>query len=209
VVALGIIALASMQTDPYQPPAAVPGPWGRGPDLAPETIRQTVHQPTATPWASLVLREAGLRVVNPPGAVGPPPHTVTPTPTSTPTPTPTPIPPTPTPEPVWPTWTPEPAHVAPAPSEGGGEAAGGVGGDWITSLICSYAWDCETALYVFRHESGLNPNAVNPSSGACGLAQLYPCPPGGLDPVTNLNYAWGKYVACGGGSFQCAWLAWW
>jgi hypothetical protein len=54
-----------------------------------------------------------------------------------------------------------------------------------------------TMLYIIDRESGGDPNAVNSSSGACGLTQLYPCPPGGLDPMTNLRYAYQKYLASG------------
>lgn len=122
--------------------------------------------------------------------------------TPTPTPTPTPVP-TATPEP---TSTSVP-YVPPEPTQAPAPPARAPSGD-IAALICSYPWPCDEALYVFGRESGLNPNAVNPSSGACGLAQLYPCPPGGLDPVTNLNYAWLKYVD-GGYSFGPHWYNHW
>src|SRR6476620_231396 len=52
-------------------------------------------------------------------------------------------------------------------------------------------------LYIIDRESGGNPNAINPSSGACGLTQLYPCYGGSawLDPITNLRLALQKYQA--------------
>ena len=188
---------------PYEPPPYRPGPHGRGPDLVPESIRYHVFGPTATPWASMLLRGT-VTITNPHGHVGLP-ATFTPTPTVTPTPLPTWTPePTWTPLPVYPTWTPEPAYVAPAPAS----SAGGGGGDW-QSIVCSYGWSCSEALYVISHESGGNPNATNPSSGACGLWQLYPCPAGGYDVATATAIAWGKYTACGGGSFECAWYRWW
>lgn len=119
----------------------------------------------------------------------------TPTPTSTPTPVPTETP--------LPTWTPVP-YVPPEPTQAVQRAPTG---DW-RDLVCSYGWSCSEALNVIAHESGGNPNATNPSSGACGLFQLYPCPSGGYDVATNVALAWAKYVA-GGYSFYAHWYAWW
>jgi hypothetical protein len=56
-----------------------------------------------------------------------------------------------------------------------------------------------TALYsLWNHESGFNPNAVNSSSGACGIPQAKPC--GGLSSYTvegqiswGLNYITNRY----------------
>ena len=54
--------------------------------------------------------------------------------------------------------------------------------------------------YIVTKESGWNPNARNPSSGACGLVQAYPCSklgPNWNDPVVALrwqyNYVKGRY----------------
>lgn len=71
--------------------------------------------------------------------------------------------------------------------------------------------------YIVQRESGWNPNAVNPSSGACGLVQIMPLHTEAYrtckDPVANLrwadNYAKGRY-----GSWSGAynfWLSnhWW
>ena len=54
-------------------------------------------------------------------------------------------------------------------------------------------------LYIIDRESGGDPNAINASSGACGLTQLYPCYGGSawLDPMTNLRLAFQKYQASG------------
>jgi hypothetical protein len=41
-------------------------------------------------------------------------------------------------------------------------------------------------LAIVSKESNFNPNAVNPTSGACGYAQIYPCIPG-LDPGQNID----------------------
>lgn len=35
--------------------------------------------------------------------------------------------------------------------------------------------DISNAMWLINNESGCNPNAVNPSSGACGVAQELPC----------------------------------
>jgi len=52
-------------------------------------------------------------------------------------------------------------------------------------------------LYIIQRESGGNPSAINPSSQACGLTQIYPYVPGCLDPMTNLRLAFQKYQASG------------
>lgn len=64
--------------------------------------------------------------------------------------------------------------------------------------------------YIASKESGWNPNATNPSSGACGLIQALPCskvPGSGYDPVDNLKwadgYAKGRY-----GSWAKAYAFW-
>lgn len=56
-----------------------------------------------------------------------------------------------------------------------------------------------TMLYYSHRESGNNPRAINSSSGACGLFQLYPCYGGSawLDPATNARMAYSKYQASG------------
>lgn len=54
-----------------------------------------------------------------------------------------------------------------------------------------------TMLYIIDRESGGDPNAINASSGACGLTQIYPAQPGCLDPMTNLRMAYAKYQASG------------
>lgn len=57
-----------------------------------------------------------------------------------------------------------------------------------------------TVLELIRRESGCNPNAVNPSSGACGIGQQLPCGKWAgawNDPVAGLvamnNYVKGRY----------------
>lgn len=64
--------------------------------------------------------------------------------------------------------------------------------------------------FIAARESGWNPNATNPSSGACGLIQAYPCskvPGGGYDPVSNLTWANG-YATSRYGSWQAAYNFW-
>ena len=87
--------------------------------------------------------------------------------------------------------------------------------DWlIASGIPESSWTYVD--YIISHESGWNPNAVNASSGACGLGQQLPCgkwPHTWNDPVGALidanSYALQRY-----GSWANAysfWLAssWW
>lgn len=40
-------------------------------------------------------------------------------------------------------------------------------------MLAEYAWDVDTALRIVDCESGGDPEAINPSSGAAGLFQLY------------------------------------
>jgi hypothetical protein len=42
-------------------------------------------------------------------------------------------------------------------------------------------------LGIASKESTLDPTAKNPTSGACGIMQLYPCIPNGYDPTTNIR----------------------
>lgn len=134
--------------------------------------------------------------------------TRTPTPTATPTVTPTPEPtetpvPPPPPEPTAVPYVPPPVETQPEPYV----EPEPVYTDW-RGIVCSYGWSCSEALYIIERESGGDPWATNSSSGACGLFQLYPCPPGGYDIATNVALAWGKYVG-GGYSFEPAWYRWW
>lgn len=55
-----------------------------------------------------------------------------------------------------------------------------------------------TMVAIAYRESGFDPAAVNDSSGACGLWQMYPCPgPEALNPATNAAMAYAKYAASG------------
>lgn len=59
-------------------------------------------------------------------------------------------------------------------------------------------------------ESGCNPNAVNPSSGACGIPQALPCSKiahCGVDPVCQLKWM-DQYVKGRYGSWESALSAW-
>ena len=70
--------------------------------------------------------------------------------------------------------------------------------------------DWDSANFIISHESGWNPNAVNASSGACGLVQSLPCSKIGAnwnDPVTALK--WGhNYVTQRYGSWAGAVSFW-
>jgi soluble lytic murein transglycosylase-like protein len=55
-----------------------------------------------------------------------------------------------------------------------------------------------TMVAIAWRESRFNPGAINSSSGACGLWQMYPCPgPEALNPATNAAMAYAKYAASG------------
>lgn len=65
------------------------------------------------------------------------------------------------------------------------------------AMVCA-KWGCDQwnyVDYIVGRESGWNPNALNPSSGACGLFQALPCSKmGGTDINTQLNWGMG-YIA--------------
>lgn len=64
--------------------------------------------------------------------------------------------------------------------------------------------------FIASKESGWNPSATNPSSGACGLIQAYPCskvPGNGYDPIDNLRWANG-YAVDRYGSWEQAYGFW-
>lgn len=67
---------------------------------------------------------------------------------------------------------------------------GGSKDEWLTAAgIPREHWGAADAI--ISQESGWNPNAINPSSGACGLAQALPCskvPGNPLDPVDSLRW---------------------
>jgi hypothetical protein len=50
--------------------------------------------------------------------------------------------------------------------------------------------------YAYR-ESHFDPNAINASSGACGIWQIWPAQPGCTNPATNAALAFQKYQASG------------
>ena len=73
---------------------------------------------------------------------------------------------------------------------------GGSKTEWLTAAGIAEG-DWSYVDYIATRESGWNPNATNPSSGACGLIQAYPCskvPGNGYNPVDNLRWANGYAV---------------
>lgn len=67
--------------------------------------------------------------------------------------------------------------------------------EWMLKASIS---DIETASILIAKESGCNPNAINPRSGACGIPQALPCSKMGLiDPVGQLvwmqTYVYQRY----------------
>jgi hypothetical protein len=104
----------------------------------------------------------------------------------TPTPTDTPVPPTPTlPPPPPPPVRAAASTPVPAPPVSADRAS-------ILAIIGSYSWNFDEAVAVAVCESGLNPNARNPS-GATGLFQIIGGNPAMFDPATNVAAAWAKY----------------
>lgn len=111
---------------------------------------------------------------------------------------------------------PPPAPASSEASSGGGGQAGpprytggGSKEDWMSAAgIASSDWPYVD--YIVSRESGWNPNATNPSSGACGLVQALPCskvPGNGYNPVDNLR--WGNGYAVGRyGSWSAAYAFW-
>ncbi len=86
---------------------------------------------------------------------------------------------------------------------------GGTKTEWLAaSTIPTESWGY--ADYMVTRESGWNPNAVNRSSGACGLAQALPCSKiagNPYDPVTALNWMSG-YVTGRYGGWEQAYAFW-
>ncbi len=86
---------------------------------------------------------------------------------------------------------------------------GGTKTDWLAaSLIPQDMWGY--ADFMVQKESGWNPNAMNKSSGACGLAQALPCSklgPNWNDPVVALNWMNG-YVNGRYGGWEQAYAFW-
>lgn len=86
---------------------------------------------------------------------------------------------------------------------------GGSKTDWLAaSAIPQDSWGY--ADFMVQKESGWNPNAMNKSSGACGLAQALPCSklgPNWNDPVVALNWMNG-YVNGRYGSWEKAYNFW-
>lgn len=98
--------------------------------------------------------------------------------------------------------------VAPKPTL----AATNVTGDKYTWLAASGIPESEWQYvdFIVSRESGWNPNAVNPSSGACGLGQQLPCgkwPGAWNDPVAALKAQYG-YVNARYGGYAGAYSFW-
>lgn len=77
---------------------------------------------------------------------------------------------------------------------------GGSKSDWLRAAGIPES-DWGYVDYIIGRESGWNPNSVNRSSGACGLAQAYPCskvPGNPLNPVDSLRWVNGYVNRYGG-----------
>jgi uncharacterized protein YabE (DUF348 family) len=88
-------------------------------------------------------------------------------------------------------------------------SGGGTKTEWLSaSNVPSESWGY--ADYMVQKESSWNPNAVNRSSGACGLAQALPCskvPGNPHDPVNSLNWM-NNYVNGRYGGWEGAYSFW-
>lgn len=89
------------------------------------------------------------------------------------------------------------ANTAQAPYTAPQSVVGGSCADWMNAAGIS---DQASAYKLIMRESGCNPNAVNASSGACGLGQQLPCGKWGHvwnEPVGALvdmqAYVYGRY----------------
>lgn len=113
--------------------------------------------------------------------------------------------------------TPTPTVEASTASSGSSSSAavspkytgGGSKTEWLTAAGIAEG-DWSYVDYIATRESGWNPNATNPSSGACGLIQAYPCskvPGNGYNPVDNLRWANG-YAVGRYGSWAAAYDFW-
>ena len=74
-------------------------------------------------------------------------------------------------------------------------APSGTCADWMTQAGIT---DWDNAIWLINKESGCRPNAINPSSGACGIAQSLPCAKMGCslqDPVCQLKWMQGYVFA--------------
>lgn len=64
-----------------------------------------------------------------------------------------------------------------------------VSGDCASWIREAGVTDVANAMFLINKESGCNPNAVNPSSGACGIPQALPCSKiAGLNPVGQIRW---------------------
>lgn len=114
--------------------------------------------------------------------------------------------PTPTPTPTIQSTPKPPARTVTAPSA---RLPAGSHEDWMRAAGIAQA-DWGYVEYIIAHESGWNPNAVNKSSGACGLGQQLPCGKWAHtwnDPIGALIDA-SVYARARYGSWAGAYAAW-
>lgn len=91
-------------------------------------------------------------------------------------------------------------QVAVAPQTQTPTAPSGSCHDW---MVAAGVTDIASAYTIIMRESGCNPNAVNRSSGACGIPQALPCSKlGTSDPVEQIrwmqNYVVSRYGSWAG-----------
>ena len=64
--------------------------------------------------------------------------------------------------------------------------------------------------YIYQHESGNDPSAINPTSGACGIGQALPCSklPCTLDDYVCQDKWFTTYMAGRYSTWANAWAYW-
>lgn len=71
----------------------------------------------------------------------------------------------------------------------------------VARVVCAYHWSCGVALCIVERESGGDPRAYNPSSGAAGWWQWLPDWYRGhfdpFDPIAATAFAWHRYQEAG------------
>lgn len=90
-------------------------------------------------------------------------------------------------------------------------SAAGSGCEWLRSELGKYLapGDINAAINIASRESGCNPQASNPSSGACNVFQEYPCGKwGGTGNLAGHIRGADGYAKASYGGWNGAWAAW-
>lgn len=85
------------------------------------------------------------------------------------------------------------------------------------AIICSYSWDCATAIRVFSCESGLRADAISYNGSSCGVAQIWKGHAGRFPgfweqwmiPEVNIGWAYELWSEQGWGPWSESRNCWW